>query len=76
MVDAPSIRQRLFSAQEDDGTTLFLAFLSDGGCAILRDEQVIETWENEAQALSLALDRFMELTHTAQNQRHAPAAPN
>ncbi len=67
MVDAPAIRQRLFASRAGDGTTLYLAFLTDGSCAILRNDEVVESWDDDAKALGLALDRFMALTQAAQN---------
>jgi hypothetical protein len=61
MVEHPVIRQRLFSAKTADGAKLYLAFLSDGGCAILRDGDVLQAWEDEPHSLDRALDRFLEL---------------
>jgi hypothetical protein len=66
MVDAPVIRQRLFASRMGDGTIYFLAFLASGGCAVLRDDEVIESWDNDVQGLDFALDRFLEVTHAAQ----------
>jgi hypothetical protein len=61
MVDRPVIRQRLFSAKTAEGGKLYLAFLSDGGCAILKDGDVLQAWADDPQSLDLALDRFLEL---------------
>jgi hypothetical protein len=61
MVDRPVIRQRLFSAKTAEGTKLYLAFLSDGGCAILREGEVVQAWGDEPESLDRALDRFLEL---------------
>ncbi len=65
-VQAPVIRQRLFSARTPEGTTLYLAFLLDNRCAIVRDEQVIEVWEDcSGEALELAIERFLALAKLA-----------
>lgn len=60
MVHSPVVRQRLFSATLANGTKLYLAFLHDGSCAILKENEIIESWDNEIESLDLALDRFLE----------------
>jgi hypothetical protein len=61
-VDPPVIRQRLFSAMTASGSKIYLAFLMDGGCAIVRDDKVIAAWEDAEQSLEKALDHFLQLT--------------
>ena len=65
MLNPPEIRQRLFSARSPQGSTLYLAFLHNGGCAIIRDDKIVETWEESEHALDRALDRFMTMAHDA-----------
>ncbi|HEX8521708.1 MAG TPA: hypothetical protein VF669_05575 [Tepidisphaeraceae bacterium] len=61
MLDKSLVRQRLFTAQAADGAKLCLAFLFNGGCAILRNDEIVQSWDNDTVALDLALDRFTEL---------------
>jgi len=56
------IRQRLFRAKLPDGCDLYLAFLTSGGCAIVRDDQITETWEESEDDLAQALERFLALS--------------
>ena len=58
---SPVIRQRLFQAKLLDGHTLYLAFLLDDRCALLRDDEVVEVWE-DSDCLERALSRFLELS--------------
>ena len=63
MTQTPVIRQRLFSAKTPEGSNLYLAFLLHGGCAILRDDQLVERWDDEeGESLDRALDRFLAMT--------------
>ena len=67
MVETPVIRQRLFSARLPEGSMLYLAFLLDGGCAIVRENEMIQMWEDSVQSLDEALDRFLELSRPGHN---------
>ena len=64
MLQTPDIRQRLFRAQLPDGSILYLAFLNTGACALIRDNAIVETWEESESALPQALERFLALSHT------------
>ena len=68
MLDTPVIRQRLFSAKAPDGSSLCLAFLLDGGCAILRDEQVIEVFDDSERAIDRALEHFLTIAKVTHGQ--------
>jgi hypothetical protein len=61
MLTAPVIRQRLFCAKMPNGSTLYLAFLLDDRCALMQDNEVIETWD-QPDCLEQALERFLELS--------------
>jgi len=61
LLAAPVIRQRLFCAKAPDGSTLYLAFLLDDRCALMREDEVIEMWD-QPDCLERALDRFLELS--------------
>jgi hypothetical protein len=66
MTETPVIRQRLFSAKTPEGANLYLAFLLTGGCAILRDDELVERWDGEeGESLDCALDRFLAMTKLA-----------
>jgi hypothetical protein len=61
MLAAPVIRQRLFCAKMPDGTTLYLAFLLDDRCALMRDSEIVEVWD-QPDCLEQGLERFLELS--------------
>ena len=45
-----------------DGVQLVFATLADGGCAILRDDEIVEVFPKDAESVNRAVTLFQHLT--------------
>jgi hypothetical protein len=56
------IAQQLFCHTAPDGAQFVFATLADGGCAIIRDEEVVEVFAKDADSVHRAVSQFQHLT--------------
>jgi hypothetical protein len=59
----PEIQQSLLRAVAPDGSVIELVTLTDGRCALLRDNQALELLSGDADGVDRAVREFLRLTH-------------
>ena len=64
------VRQCLFEVIANNGAQLSFATMDDGGCAVMCDGDILETYETDDAALTRAIKNYFRLVEYCGGSRH------